>query len=67
MLNQNKSKLMIFNNTREMQFHTRINMKNLNLEVVEQARLLGTVITNDLKWDANTSDIVKRARPRSEL
>ena len=27
-LNQNKSKLMIFNNTRDLQFHTRIKMKN---------------------------------------
>ena len=63
-LNQNKSKLMIFNNTRDMKFHTRIKMKNVDLEIVNQAKLLGTVLTSDLKWDANTSDLIKRARPR---
>ena len=32
-----------------------------HLEVVEEMRLLGLIVTPDLKWTANTENIVKRA------
>ena len=32
-----------------------------------KAKLLGVIITNDLKWDANTESLVKRANCRMEL
>ena len=34
---------------------------------MNETRLLGTVITSDLKWDRNTNDIVKRAYKRIEI
>ena len=34
---------------------------------VQKAKLLGVIITNDLKWDANTESLVKRANKRMEL
>ena len=34
------------------------------IEVVNQVKLLGTTITSDLKWDANVSEMVKRANTR---
>ena len=33
----------------------------------EEAKLLGTYITNDLKWNKNTSEIVKKAYQRMQL
>ena len=55
--NTEKSKIMIFNYTKNHQFTTRVTMDNVPLQVVEEAKLLGTHITNDLKWDLNTKHI----------
>ena len=54
MINQTKTKTMIFNHTNKYQFRTRLNINNEILETVEETKLLGTIITNDLKWDKNT-------------
>ena len=40
---------------------------NVNIEVVSEFKLLGTWITNDLKWDKNTQCLVKRAYGRMQL
>ena len=40
---------------------------NVNIEVVPQIKLLGTLITSDLKWDINTQHLVKRAYGRMQL
>ena len=66
-LNQKKTKVMIFNFTENYQFTTRLEMNSENLEVVSQAKLLGVIITNDLKWDSNTDYLVKKANSRMQL
>ena len=33
----------------------------------EEKKLLGTIITNDLKWEANTSFLVRKANSRMQL
>ena len=66
-LNEQKTKVMIFNYTENYQFGTRLELNGQNLDVVKQTKLLGVVITNDLKWDANTEYLVKRANKRMEL
>ena len=66
-LNQKKTKVMIFNFTDNYRFTTRLELDNIQLEVVEKAKLLGVIISNDLKWDLNTADLVKRANARLEL
>ena len=66
-LNQKKTKVMIFNYTDNYKFTTRLELENEYLEVVDKAKLLGVIITNDLKWDENTSSLVKRANARLEL
>ena len=66
-LNQKKTKLMIFNFTEKYKFGTRLTLNGENLEIVDKAKLLGVIITNDLKWDANTESLVKRANSRMEL
>ena len=66
-LNVPKSKVMIFNFTKNHQFTTRVSIDNVNLEVVNKSKLLGTYITNDLKWDENTYNLVKKANARMQL
>jgi hypothetical protein len=37
------------------------------LETVSDTKLLGTIVSNDLKWNKNTENIVKKANSRMEL
>ena len=66
-LNQKKTKVMIFNFTDKYQFTAKLDLNGENLEVVKKAKLLGVIISDDLKWDLNTSYIVKKANKRMEL
>ena len=66
-LNEEKTKQMIFNFTNNYQFSTRNQLNNTNVEVIEKTKLLGTIITNDLKWEENTSFLVKKANSRMQL
>ena len=66
-LNQVKTKLMIFNILNNYQFSTRLCLNDINLEIVKQAKLLGVIVTDDLRWDENTSYIMKKAYARMEL
>ena len=54
-LNQEKSKVMIFNLTNNFQFSTRIHLENSLLEIIEETKLLGCIITCDLYWYRNTN------------
>ena len=47
-INTNKTKVMIFNFTQNHQFTTRLTMDDDKIEVVDNTKLLGTHITNDL-------------------
>ena len=38
-----------------------------NIETVQQTKLLGTIITDNLKWDKNTENIVKKAYARMAI
>ena len=58
---------MIFNFTEKYNFTARLKLNNENLEVVKQAKLLGVIISDDLKWDQNTEYLVKKANKRMEL
>ena len=53
-----EDKNIIFNFTDNFQLTTRLKIKDETIEVIESAKLLGTIISNDLKWDLNTSCIV---------
>ena len=66
-LNKKKTKVMIFNFTNDHKFTTSLQVGEETLEVVDQAKLLGVLITNDLKWDQNTTYLVKKAYSRMEL
>ena len=66
-LNENKTKVMVFNFTKKHQFTTRLQLKNKNVEIVKQTKLLGTILTDDLKWKENTKYLVKKAWGRMQL
>ena len=67
MLNENKTKTMIFNYSHNNQFTTRLSLNDKPLKVVNSTHLLGTVIQDSLKWDLNTARLVKKANSRMEL
>ena len=66
-INEKKTKVMIFNYSTDKQFTTRLTVNDHPVEVTNSTRLLGTIITDDLRWDENTAHIVKKANARMEL
>ena len=66
-LNVEKSKAMIFNFTHNYQFSTNLSHNGDDVEVINQTKLLGTIITDDLKWHKNTESLVRRANARMRI
>ena len=66
-LNVKKTKSMIFNFSKHHQFTTNLEVDGENIEIVNEAKLLGTIITDKLTWDRNTQEIVKQAFKRMQL
>ena len=66
-LNEKKTTNMLFNFTKDFQFTTEITLKNEKLETIDKTKLLGTIITKDLKWHENTKYIVKKANQKMRL
>ena len=66
-INEKKTKFMIFNFTKNYQFGTRLSINNKPIEMIEHTRLLGTIIQNNLCWDLNTKELVRKANARMEL
>ena len=60
-VNKHKTKLMLFNSARKRDFTPKLKLEDSDIEVVDQLKLLGVHITNDLKWNANTMAITKKA------
>ena len=58
---------MVFNFSKQSQFTTEIILKGEKLETVKETRLLGTIITDDLKWRRNTEYLVKKANQRMKM
>ena len=63
-LNKDKSKYMVVNYTENYQFSTRLMLNDKVLEQVNETKLLGVVIRDDLTWHSNTDFIVKKAYKR---
>ena len=67
MLNPKKTKNMIFNFTSKYKFATRLKLDEELVETVSNTRLLGTIIQENLSWDLNTANIVKKANARMQI
>ena len=66
-LNQKKTKSMIFNFTGNFQFNTMLSLNNENIEIVDNTKLLGVIVSNDLKWIKNTEYLRKKDNNRLVL
>ena len=62
--NVNKTKTKIFNYTDKYQFTTRLAIENSPIEVIKSTKLLGTIITDDLRWDENCKNLIRKANMR---
>ena len=58
---------MIFNFTNNYQFSTRLKLQNENLEIVKESKLLGVIMTDDLRWDKNTQYLIKEGYKRMQI
>ena len=57
-INQEKSKVMLFNTARTYDFMPSITIDGINnMEVVEEMKLLGIIFQSNMKWYANTSNL----------
>ena len=63
-INQEKSKVMLFNTSYKNDFKPELTIDGVLLEVVDKMKLLGVIITSDLKWKENTDFITKKAYSR---
>ena len=66
-LNEKKTKYMIFNRSKKFQFTSDLKLKGEKLNIVEETKLLGTIITSDLKWIKNTQAIVENANIKMRM
>ena len=60
-VNYRKTKLMVFNPGKSRDFLPRFTFNRMELDVVEEIKLLGVIIRNDLSWGPNTNFIVQKA------
>ena len=67
-INLSKSKVMIFNKSRTLDFQPEFSFKNGEpLECIEKTKLLGIYLTSDLKWKENCKQIFKKAMAKMWL
>ena len=66
-LNVEKSKYMLINFTKKYQVNTRLNMEQELLQQVNQTRLLGLILRDDLSFKSNTEHITRNAFKRMTI
>ena len=66
-LNKKKTTIMLINFTKKHQFSTRLKLKDTNIEQVKHFKVLGTILSDDLSWDANCNAIIKKCYARMQL
>ena len=58
---------MIFNFTQKYQFSTRLELNDHKIQTLKKTKLLGIIITDDLRWEENTKKHSEKANARMEL
>ena len=59
-INTKKTKVVVFNTARTRDFTPELNKEDEPIETVDSLKLLGVIITSDLRWNDNTEYITKR-------
>ena len=60
-VNSKKTNIILFNSAKTRDFVPTLKLDNEDIEVVEELKLSGVLITNDLQWTADTTFITKKA------
>ena len=60
-VNYRKTRLMVFNPGKIRDYFPRFEFNKMELEVVEEVKLLGVIISSDLSWGPNTDYMVQKA------
>ena len=60
-LNMKKTKFMLFNPTINYDFVPDLSLEGVDLETMDEMRLLGLIVRSDLSWRSNTDQMVSRA------
>jgi hypothetical protein len=61
LLNESKTKVMIFNNATSVDIMPKLSPNNDNIiEAVEEMKLLGIIIQNNLSWKSNTANLTRK-------
>ena len=63
-INFSKTKFMLFNPTKIYDFIPQCQIEGFDIETVEQMKLLGITIRNDLNWESNTDEMTVKANGR---
>ena len=58
---------MVFDFSKNSQFTTDVKLKGEKLDVVDEVKLLETIITSYMKWNKNTQRIVKNANAKMRM
>ena len=61
-ISKKKTKAMLFNFTQNYQFSTRLQLGDQNIEIVDQMKLLGTMVNSKLTWGENTSFLIIKSQ-----
>ena len=61
-INKKKTNIMLFNNARKFDFPPELTFDDgTPLEVISEVKLVGIILSNNLKWQKNTEYITKKA------
>ena len=63
-INYKKTKLVLFNPCKKLDFIPALSLSGQEIEVVEEIRLLGLVIRSDGRWSSNTKNMICKANKR---
>ena len=63
-INHKKLKVMLPNTSNKNDFSPELKIDAVLLEMVKELKLLGVIVTSDLKWHRNTENITKKAYKR---
>ena len=66
-INQRRTLNIQFNFTKDKQFSTDITLKKEKLHSVNQTKLLGIIISDQLKWNENTKYLIKKANQKMRM
>ena len=66
-ITEKKTKAMTVNFTNNHQFHTRLQLKGQNVEIVPKIKVLGTIFTNTLDWGDYCDMLIRKVNGRMQL